>query len=156
MIASALARQVREFYFGGNWTESSLFAVLSDVDWALATAVGKLSANSIAALTYHIHFYVAAQRKVLEGGPLESSDRDAFALPPLAGEADWQALQTHIKGDAEALATLIEALPEERLDEHFVAERYGSYYRNIAGMIEHSYYHLGQIVFLKKELQYKS
>ncbi|RYY90007.1 MAG: DUF1572 domain-containing protein [Chitinophagaceae bacterium] len=151
-LSQHLSRQLREFYFGGNWTESSYFDMLKDVDWPSASAKGRFTANSIAALAYHIHFYVAAQRKVLEGGPLESSDRDAFAHPPIASEADWQGLLGKAKEDAEALAALIEALPEERFHETFVSERYGTYYRNIAGMIEHSYYHLGQIALLKKEV----
>lgn len=36
------------------------------------------------------------------------------------------------------------------LDKPFIDEKYGSYIRNIEGVIEHSYYHLGQIVLLKK------
>lgn len=37
-----------------------------------------------------------------------------------------------------------------KLDEPFVDEKYGSYLRNIEGVIEHSYYHLGQVVLVKK------
>jgi len=33
-----------------------------------------------------------------------------------------------------------------------VEEKYGNYQRNIDGMIEHSYYHLAQIVVIKKIL----
>jgi hypothetical protein len=43
-------------------------------------------------------------------------------------------------------------MPEGKLNEVFVDEKYGTYQRNIGGMIEHSYYHLGQIVLLKKIL----
>ena len=41
-------------------------------------------------------------------------------------------------------------LSDEQLNEGFVEEQYGNYFRNILGMNEHSYYHLGQIVLLKK------
>jgi hypothetical protein len=41
---------------------------------------------------------------------------------------------------------------DNKLTESFVEEKYGTYYRNIDAMIEHSYYHLGQIVLLKKIL----
>ena len=41
-------------------------------------------------------------------------------------------------------------MPEGQLKENFVDEKYGSYLRNIDGMIEHCYYHLGQIVLIKK------
>lgn len=46
----------------------------------------------------------------------------------------------------------LENLPKQRLKDFFVDERYGTYQRNIDGMIEHCYYHLRQIVLLNKFL----
>jgi hypothetical protein len=43
-------------------------------------------------------------------------------------------------------------MQDEKLKDVFVEEKYGTYQRNIDGMIEHSYYHLGQIVLIKKLL----
>ena len=57
--------------------------------------------------------------------------------------------------DAETLANLIEQLPESRLWEDFSDNKYGNYYRNLHGIIEHCHYHLGQIVLIKKLLQQK-
>lgn len=54
--------------------------------------------------------------------------------------------------DAEEFALKVEAMSDEKLDSVFVDEKYGSYRRNIEAMIEHSYYHLGQIVLIKKML----
>jgi hypothetical protein len=50
-------------------------------------------------------------------------------------------------------AQLVEKFPEERLDEPFYDPKYGNYYRNLMVVIEHSYYHLGQIALLKKLIQ---
>jgi hypothetical protein len=36
------------------------------------------------------------------------------------------------------------------MQQPFVNEKYGSLQRNIDAMIEHSYYHLGQIVLIRK------
>jgi hypothetical protein len=41
-------------------------------------------------------------------------------------------------------------MPNDKLDSVFVYEKYGSYRRNIDAIIEHAYYHLGQIVLIKK------
>ena len=41
-------------------------------------------------------------------------------------------------------------MPDEKLSEVFVDEKYGTYERNINLMIEHCYYHLGQILIIKK------
>ena len=52
--------------------------------------------------------------------------------------------------DAEKLAVMVEYLLEETLWEEFTDSKYGNYYRNILGVIEHCHYHLGQIVIIKK------
>jgi len=57
--------------------------------------------------------------------------------------------------DAEYFVTLIEQLPESKPGEIFTDEKYGNYYRNIHGIIEHTLYHLGQIVLIKKILTQK-
>jgi hypothetical protein len=43
-------------------------------------------------------------------------------------------------------------MPEKKVLHVFVDEKYGTYLRNIEAMIEHSYYHLGQIVLIRKIL----
>ncbi|HBT08481.1 MAG TPA: DUF1572 domain-containing protein, partial [Leeuwenhoekiella sp.] len=48
------------------------------------------------------------------------------------------------------LVNLIKTLTDDQLDAIFVKEAYGSYKRNIEALIEHSYYHLGQIVLQLK------
>ena len=55
--------------------------------------------------------------------------------------------------DAEIFASLVEQMPEQQLWEDFADNKYGNYYRNIHGFIEHCHYHLGQIVLIKKIIQ---
>jgi len=108
------------------------------------------SFNTIASLVYHMNYYVSAVLKVLEGGPLDASDKLSFNLPPIQSEEDWQKLLDKTWTEAENFAALIEALPEQKLGEPFSDGKYGTYYRNIHGVIEHIHYHLGQIVVLRK------
>jgi len=49
----------------------------------------------------------------------------------------------------------VEQMPTSQLQDAFTDEKYGTYLRNILGMLEHSYYHLGQIVLIKKLLKNK-
>ena len=51
------------------------------------------------------------------------------------------------------LANLIEKLPEAKLWKNIGDDVWGNYYRNIHGIIEHTHYHLGQIVLIKKLLK---
>jgi len=144
-----LAKHLREVFFGGNWTDSSLKQHLEDVSQQEAvTEVADL--NTMAALVYHINYYIRAVLKVLAGGPLDASDRFSFDLPPIRSEADWKKLLDAFWKEAEDLASQIEALPEATLSSTFVEEKYGSYNRNLQGIIEHTHYHLGQIVLIKR------
>ena len=51
---------------------------------------------------------------------------------------------------AEQFAKLVEQLPDSQLFDDFSDKKYGSYFRNLQGIIEHTHYHLGQIVLIKK------
>lgn len=151
-LPAQLANHFRQVHFGGNWTDVNLKHALSDVTWQQATTK-VYSLNTIAALTYHINYFVVAVLNVLQGTPLTAHDKYSFDLPPIQSEEDWKKLLDKIWSDAEKFATLVEQLPENKLDEIFVLEKYGTYHRNLLGVIEHTHYHLGQIVLLKKILQ---
>lgn len=124
---------------------------LAGVTWQQATTqVDGL--NTIAALVFHIHYYVGLLLKVMQGGPLDGHDKFSFDLPPIRSQEDWEQLLNQTWTDAEALAILIEQMPEAQLWEVFSQEKYGNYYRNILGVTEHTHYHLGQIAVIKKIL----
>lgn len=150
-ISPQIAKHLREVFFGGNWTVSNMKDQLSDVTWQQATTKVQ-SFNTIAVLVFHINYFVAVQLNVLQGGPLEGSDELSFNVPPINTEDDWQALKAKALSEAEQLATLIEQLSDSKLGEDFVDKKYGSYYRNLHGNIEHAHYHLGQIALIKKVL----
>jgi len=87
---------------------------------------------------------------VLQGRPLNGHDKYSFDAPAIESQEDWEKLLNKIWADANDFANLIEKLPERKLDEIFIDEKYGTYYRNLHGIIEHIHYHLGQIVLIKK------
>jgi uncharacterized damage-inducible protein DinB len=150
-VSEQLAKHLREVHFGGNWTSVNLKETLADVNWQQATTP-VYSFNTIATLVYHMNYYISAVLKVLQGVPLESKDKLSFTHPPIESQDDWQKLLDKTWVEAEAFAALIEKLPESKLWETFLIEKYGSYYRNLQGIIEHAHYHLGQIVLIKKLL----
>ena len=82
--------------------------------------------------------------------PLDASDKYSFDLPPVASQEDWEKLLDKTWTEAENFARLIEQLPDSKLGETFCDEKYGNYYRNLHGIIEHLHYHPGQIVLIKK------
>jgi uncharacterized damage-inducible protein DinB len=151
-VIAQIAKHLREIHFGGNWTSVNLKDTLADVSWQQATTK-VYSFNTIAILVYHINYYISAVLKVVEGGSLNASDKYSFNHPPIQSQQDWEKLLEKSWIEAEKFASLIEQLPESRLSENLADEKYGNYYRNLHGIIEHSHYHLGQIVLIKKILQ---
>jgi hypothetical protein len=145
------AKHFRDVHFGGNWTSVNLKDSLADITWQQATTQ-VYNLNTIVTLVYHMSYYVSAVLKVLQGEPLNASDKFSFDHPPIHSQEDWQKLLDKVWADAEKFAILVELLPESKLLENFEDGKYGNYYRNINGIIEHSHYHLGQIVLIKKIL----
>ncbi|MCF8244581.1 MAG: DUF1572 domain-containing protein [Saprospiraceae bacterium] len=147
--SAQIAKHLREVYFGGNWTSSNLKETVSNISWQHATTQIH-GLNTIATLFTHLTYYVSKVSKVLQGEPLNAKDAHSFEHPPIQSQADWEKILTQAWADAEAFASLIEQLPEAGLWEDFTDEKYGNYYRNLHGIIEHIHYHLGQIVVIKK------
>jgi hypothetical protein len=151
-LKAQLAKHLRDTHFGGNWTSVNLKESLAGVTWQQATTK-VYSFNTIVALVYHMNYYICAVSKVLQGGILDAKDKYSFDHPPILSQDDWEKLLDKTWNDAETFANLIEQMPESKLGETFSDEKYGIYYRNLQGIIEHLHYHLGQIVLIKKILQ---
>ncbi|HWW43314.1 DUF1572 domain-containing protein [Pedobacter sp.] len=146
----AIANRLREVLLDGHWIANTNFKeqILS-VNWEQATQkIGNL--NTIAALTFHINYYLKGLLHVFDGGKLEISDKFSFDVPQIQSEMDWKTLVNSFLNNSEKFANQVEQLPDSLLDQPFVDEKYGSYLRNIEGVIEHSYYHLGQVSLIKK------
>lgn len=150
-VSTQIAKQFRDVQFGGNWTSVNMKGTLTDVTWQ--QAITKVhSFNTIATIVFHIGYYVSVVTKVLQGEALSAKDEYSFNAPPITSEQDWKNLLDKTFSEAETFAGLLEQLPESKMEEVFVNEKYGTYYRNLHGIIEHTHYHLGQIVLIKKIL----
>ncbi len=150
--ASLLANRLREVLLNGTWVANTNYHdQLKDLNWKQATQKVE-NFNTIAVLTYHINYYLAGLIQVFQGGDLEIRDKYSFDLPPITNEADWEKLRQELFQNAEAFAQHVEGFTAEKLNGPFVKEQYGNYRRNIEGVIEHCYYHLGQVVLLKKSI----
>lgn len=148
---SQIAKHFREIYFGGNWTCSNLKEHLSGITVEQANTQLH-SLNTICTLVHHIHYYVVAVTKVLEGGILDAKDELSFDYPPITSQQQWETYLNKVWEEAETFAGLIEQLPDNVLHNNIADPKYGIYYRNLHGIIEHAHYHLGQIVLIKKLL----
>lgn len=144
------ANRFREIRLNGTWVANTNYKhQLSDLNWQIA--VTKVNSfNTIAILAQHIHYYIDGIINVFKGGTLDIKDKYSFDFPPIESKGQWERFLDRFWSDSEAFANLIEQMPESKLNEVFVDEKYGTVQRNTDAMIEHAYYHLGQIVLLRK------
>ncbi|WP_333876781.1 DUF1572 family protein [Flavobacterium sp.] len=145
-----LANRFRDVIINGKWIANTNFKEqLTGTSLEMATSVLG-SANSIAVLAQHIHYYINGLNTVFNGGTLDIKDQYSFDFRPLQTQEEWDYFLTTFWNHSETFANHVQSMSEATLSQVFVAEKYGTYRRNIEAMIEHSYYHLGQIVLLKK------
>jgi DinB superfamily len=149
----ALAKRLKEVLLNGKWIANTNFKEqIESISWQQATQkVGGL--NTIAALTFHINYYLKGLLYAFENSKLEIRDKYSFDLPPINDQNDWDALVSDLINNSEKFVKCIENIEETQLDRPFIEEKYGTLNRNIEGVIEHSYYHLGQISLIKKLLK---
>ena len=144
-----LAKHIHQVYFGGNWTEVNIKDTVTNIPWEVATKKTD-NFNTILALTFHIHYFTKVQLKVLEDGVLEGKDSESYNHPMITSQLQWEALHKIMWQDAERFTTLIAQLPDSILEQPFTNKKYGTYITNLLGLIEHTHYHLGQIVIINK------
>lgn len=150
MRSKDLAKRFREVILDGKLIAfTNIKEQISDLTMEQATF--KISSlNTLAALTFHLNYYLDGVLQVFDGGELTIRDKFSFDMEPITSEEEWIELRDSFFANAEKFASHIDQMSNERLDSHFVKEEYGSYHTNINAMIEHCYYHFGQMVIIKK------
>lgn len=147
---SEIANRFKKTILNGTWIANTNYKdQLENLDWKIATTQVK-NLNTISLLAQHIHYYIDGINNVFKGGPLDIKDKFSFDFPPINSQQEWQDFLSKFWNATEEFASFVAQMPDEKLDEVFVDAKYGTYQRNIDAMIEHSYYHLGQIVLIKK------
>ena len=131
-----------------NWQKE-----LKDVNLDLAMK-NISNTNRIYDLAFHVLYYIKGINHFFNTDKLEIKDSLSFPSSDITNEQEWQQLKDDLIVQSELLAKSIEQLNESKLHKKFFDEKYGSYIRNIDGQIEHAYYHLGQVILLKKMLMW--
>lgn len=154
-IAKILADSLKEVLLDGKWVAgTNIKNEIIDLDWKIATL--KIdSLNSIADLTFHIDYYLAGVLNVLEGGELEIKDKFSFDYKHIESQKAWKLLIDKFCNDSEKFIRAVENMTNDDLENIFVKKEYGNYFRNLTVMSEHCYYHLGQIMLIKKMIKQK-
>ncbi|WP_406682917.1 DinB family protein [Seonamhaeicola sp. MEBiC1930] len=152
-IVNQLSNRLQEVLLDGKWVAgTNIKEQVSDLTWKEATT--KLSQlNTIADLLFHTNYYIEGVYRFFETGNLDIKDKYSFDGPEITSEADWTNLINKFLHDSQKLINVVNRFSNEDLNQTFVKADYGTYLRNINVIIEHCYYHFGQIVLIKKLLK---
>lgn len=145
-----LAKRFSDVILNNSWVANNSYKNQL-IDLPLEVVLFKYqSLHSIAALTQHVHYYIAGILNVFNGGNLDIKDIYSFYFPPIHTIEQWHTFLAVFWTDAASFTQKLEEMDENTLNSIFVKKEYGTYHFNINTLIEHSYYHLGQIVLIKK------
>ncbi|MFY7861094.1 MAG: DinB family protein [Chitinophagales bacterium] len=148
--SNIIASRLREVLLDGHWiANTNCKEQIQSLDWQGAIRkVGNV--NTIADLTFHLNYYLEGLLAALDTGTLEISDKFSFDSPEVKSQKDWTNLVETFLNNSEKYIERIKQIPDNQLDQPFIGQKYGTFGRNIDGVIEHSYYHLGQISLIRK------
>ena len=118
-----LTDRLKEVLTEGTWVTGTNFKKeIVDLDWQ--DAIKKVDDfNTIADLTFHIHYYIEGVMRVLEGGPLDIRDKFSFDAPPINSEKDWKDRVNQFCTDSEKFIDLVGQMTDEKLLSNFVVEK---------------------------------
>ena len=156
MIDPLLA-DLRRIYEGNAWHGPSVLEALQDVTTGHAAARPVPDAHSIYELTHHIAAWIGETTSRLQGNPPGSpADGDFPPRSTNVDDAAWADVRARLeRRQAELLATVSEfddarlddvVNPKDRKD----SDGPTTFRALLSGLAQHSAYHAGQIVLLKK------
>lgn len=150
----SIAFRLKEVYLDGKWV--AFTQIKSELDFlTYPRAIQRIETlHTPAELIFHLNYYLKGLLEAWETGELLIRDQFSFDVPPIHSEAQWESLKSEIMANANRFINRVEELNEDQLETDFFDSKYGQWRRNLEGVIEHSYYHLGQLVLIRKMIEH--
>jgi uncharacterized damage-inducible protein DinB len=148
-MTEQLAENLLNVFEGENWTEVSIADILFDISYVEAGQKTAASQNSIAGLVHHLLYWNSVILQRIQNDDPEIPEINGFDVQVLASERDWQLLIAQTRRSFTELAEAIKLFPPDQLN-HPTNFGKSTFRKNLFGIVEHAYYHLGQIVVIKK------
>lgn len=147
-----LRDQLERAFSGNAWHGPPVFEVLGQISAGQAFARPVESAHTIVEIVLHIEAWLSIALQRASGIPSGAiADEMDWPTPMERSEDSWKMAQTGLRNSYLELVSMIGKLDDADL-ERTVAGKLRSYsvYEDLHGAIQHSLYHLGQIVILAK------
>jgi uncharacterized damage-inducible protein DinB len=147
-----IADQLKQAFYGEAWSGPSVKETLEGVTAEMAAKRPMPGAHSIWELTHHITAWVDIVRRRVEGEIVKVTLDVNFPPVGETSEAAWQqALKQMEQAEADLRKTIL-GIAESRLEEPGI-EGGDLVYVLAHGAVQHSLYHAGQIMLLKKAVE---
>ena len=158
MIDPLLA-DLRRIYEGNAWHGPSVLEAIGDVTAKQAAARPVRDAHSIYELTHHIAAWIGETTSRLQGNPPGSpADGDFPPRPSDVDDAAWSDVRYRLERRQAELLETVSVFDAARLDEAVDPKNRKdvdgpvTFRALLSGLAQHSAYHAGQIVLLKRAL----
>ena len=157
-MSTALLADLRWIYEGGAWHGPAVLDAIKDVSALQASARPIPDGHSIYELTHHIGAWIGEVTSRLQGNkPGMPSEGD---FPPARTKVDdnaWAELRKRLERRQAELIETVASFDAARLDEPVDPKNKGkdgpvTYRALLSGLAQHSAYHAGQIMILRKGL----
>lgn len=141
--------QIIQAYEGEPWLGFSVKDLLADVTPEQAARRPIADAHTIGELVGHISAWQEIARRRIEGEVVnEIADEVNFPLAD-GTEGSWQALLQALEESTHALSRCVAKLRDDQLPQIVPGKNYSVYFL-LHGVVQHTTYHAGQIMMLKK------
>lgn len=146
-----IAEQLRLVLSGDTWTGICAKEILAGITAEQAALRPLANAHTIWELVLHIETYLAAARDPLAGKPMPHIYKTPadWRVPEDTSAAAWKEAVAQVQRSGKALAEAIERFDPARLGDTVPNRQYSFYYL-LHGVVQHTFYHLGQIMMVKK------
>jgi len=149
-----LTDQFQGVYIGPNWIGDSILSVLEDMPAQVAFQKPPGNRHSIAEILKHMMVWKYLLVNRLSGDNIYDVNQEESFSTSIYGEAGAEAFKKLLSDFDDCqreLISLLEKAKPEVLQTDVAGRNYNMQYL-VNGILQHDIYHLGQLVFLKKQL----
>jgi uncharacterized damage-inducible protein DinB len=145
--AARIADQLRQVYEGPAWLGPALKPILSEITQNRAARRPIVNAHTIWELTLHIAAWMRIARERLAAThPRDHTEGENW--PAMVGS--WHDALAVLEREERQLEEAMASFPDKRLNKPAPATEPQTFYELLHGVVQHTAYHAGQIVLLKK------
>lgn len=143
-----------QIFQGEPWVGNNLSTTLDQVSASDAATHWLTEAHSIWEIVLHLKAWRSFLLHKLKGDQhfnIEQGEPEDWPTPPEATEEAWQQTLQDLTQNQAEISDLLENWQDEQLESTVPGRPY-SFYTLIHGIIQHDYYHIGQISLIKKQI----